>query len=49
MDYETSYLNDAEIIRLAEQERSKAVGEFFSRLFSRHKDVNLAINPLPAE
>jgi|TARA_B100000315_G_C14223614_1_gene427597 hypothetical protein len=36
------YLSEAKIIRHAGQERSKAVAEFFNRLFSRDKhDVAL--------
>ena len=49
MKNEISYLNEAEIIRQAEQERSKFIGDFFSRLFSRHESANLPINPIPAE
>ena len=49
MKSEISYLNEAEIIRQAEQERSKVVGDFFGRLFSRHESANLPINPVPAE
>lgn len=49
MKNETSYLSEMEIIRQAEQERSKAIGEFFTRLFSRHESANLPINPIPAE
>lgn len=49
MDNKLGYLSESEIIKQAEQERSKAVGEFFSELFSRHKDANLPLNPIPAE
>ena len=49
MKNETSYLSEAEIIRQAEQERSKAIAEFFTRLFSRHESANLPLNPIPAE
>ncbi len=49
MNNETSYLSEAEIIRQAEQERSKAIGEFFTQLFSRHNSANLPVNPIPAE
>ena len=49
MKNEFSYLDEAAIIRQAEQERSKAVGDFFTRLFNRHKSANLPLNPIPAE
>ena len=49
MKNEISYLNEAEIIRQAERERSKFIADFFSRLFSRHESANLPINPVPAE
>lgn len=49
MKNEFSYLDDAAIIRQAEQERSKAIADFFTRLFSRHESANLPINPIPAE
>jgi len=49
MENEFSYLSETEIIRLAEQERSKVVGEFFKQLFNRHKSANLPFNPIPAE
>lgn len=35
MKNEISYLSDSEIIKLAEQERSKVIAEFFARVFSR--------------
>ncbi len=49
MKNETSYQSEAEMIRQAEQERSKAIAEFFIRLFSRHESANLPLNPIPAE
>ena len=49
MNNEYSLLNEAEIIRQAEQERSKAIAEFFARLFDRHESENLPLNPIPAE
>lgn len=49
MTNESNYQGESEIIRQAEQERSKAIGEFFSQLFSRHESANLPINPIPAE
>jgi hypothetical protein len=49
MDHKLSYLSESEIIRQAEQERSKAIGDFFSQLFSRHESSNLPLNPIPAE
>jgi len=49
MKNELSHLDEAAIIRQAEQERSKAIGEFFTQLFSRHKSANLPLNPIPAE
>ena len=49
MNKKYEYLDEASILRRAEQERSKAVGEFFSRLFSRHKAANVPLNPIPAE
>lgn len=49
MDNKLSYLSESEIIRQAEQERSKAIADFFTRLFSRHESANLPINPIPAE
>ena len=49
MKNELNHLSELEIIRRAEQERSKVVGEFFSQLFSRHESANLPISPVPAE
>jgi hypothetical protein len=49
MNNKFDQLSELEIIRLAEQERSKAVGEFFTQLFSRHESANLPINPIPAK
>jgi len=49
MKKEIGYLSEAEIIKQAEQERSKAIGDFFTRLFSRHESANLPLNPIPAE
>ena len=49
MKNELDYLDDAAIIRRAEQERSKAIGEFFTKLFQRHESENLPLNPIPAE
>jgi hypothetical protein len=49
MKNEFKVLSESEIIRRAEQERSKAVGEFFARLFNRRKNTNLSINPVPAD
>ena len=49
MTNENNYLNELEIIQRAEQERSKVVGEFFSRLFKRHESENLPLNPIAAE
>jgi hypothetical protein len=49
MNNKFDQLSELEIIRLAEQERSKAVGEFFAQLFSRHESANLPINPIPAK
>ena len=49
MKNETSYQSEAEMIRQAEQERSKAIAEFFTRQFSRHESANLPLNPIPAE
>lgn len=49
MTSENQYLSELEIIQRAEQERSKVVGEFFSRLFSRHESENLPLNPIAAE
>ncbi len=49
MKNEFDILDEAEIIRRAEQERSKAIGEFFTRLFSRHESANVPLNPIPAE
>lgn len=49
MENKIGYLSEVEIIRQAEQERSKAVTEFFTQLFSRHETANLPINPIPAE
>ena len=49
MKNETSYQSEAEMIRQAEQERSKAIAEFFTRLFSRHESANLPLNPIPQE
>lgn len=37
MENEIGYLSEAEIIRQAEQERGKAIAEFFTRLFNRDK------------
>ncbi len=49
MNNELSHLSESEIIRRAEQERSKYVSDFFTRLFSRHESANLPTNPIPAE
>jgi hypothetical protein len=49
MNNKFDQLSELEIIRLAEQERSKAVGDFFAQLFSRHESANLPINPIPAK
>ena len=49
MRKDLSYLSESEIIRQAEQERSKHVSDFFQRLFNRHESANLPINPIPAE
>lgn len=49
MNDEFKYLSEMEIIRQAERERSKVIGDFFTRLFSRHESANLPINPIPAE
>lgn len=49
MTNENNYLSELEIIRQAEQERSQAIGDFFSRLFSRHESESLPLNPVPAE
>lgn len=49
MTNESKYQSELDIIRSAEQERSKAIGDFFSQLFSRHESANLPINPIPAE
>lgn len=37
MKHEIGYVSEMDIIRQAEQERSKAIAEFFTRLFSRDK------------
>lgn len=49
MTNESKYLSELEIIQRAQQERSKVVGEFFSRLFSRHESEILPLNPIAAE
>lgn len=49
MKHEIGYLSEAEIIKQAEQERSKAIADFFTQLFSRHESANLPINPIPAK
>lgn len=49
MSDDIKYLSEAEIIRRAEQERSKVVGEFFTRLFERHKAANVPVSPIPAK
>lgn len=37
MKHEIGYVSEMDIIRQAEQERSKVIAEFFTRLFSRDK------------
>ncbi len=49
MENEFNNLDEAAIVRQAEQERSKAVADFFTRLFSRHESENLPLNPIAAE
>ncbi|NKB50297.1 MAG: hypothetical protein GKS02_13145 [Alphaproteobacteria bacterium] len=49
MSNQTNYQSELDVIRQAEQERSKAIGDFFTQLFSRHESANLPINPIPAE
>ena len=49
MKNQSPYLTEAEIIQQAEQERSKVIGDFFTRLFNRHESENLPLNPIPAE
>jgi hypothetical protein len=46
MKNQISFLSESEIIRRAEQERSKVVGEFFARLFKRRKNSNLSKDPV---
>ncbi len=49
MKNESSYLYDAEIIRQAEQQRSKVIVEFFTGLFSRDKHAVTPAHPAAAE
>ena len=49
MKNEFSYLNEAEIIRRAEQQRSKAIAEFFTGLFSRDKRTVAPTHAVAAE
>ncbi|MCZ6509238.1 MAG: hypothetical protein O7A62_01475 [Alphaproteobacteria bacterium] len=44
-----NYLYDAEIIRRAEQERSKVIIEFFTGLFSRDKHDHASSNAVAAK
>jgi hypothetical protein len=49
MKNEFSYQSEAEIIRQAEQQRSKAIAEFFSGLFSRDKHAVAPTHAVAAE
>ena len=49
MNYENNYLNELDVIRRAEQERTKVIGQFFRDLFQRHESENVPTNPIPAE
>ncbi len=49
MKNELNFQSDAEIIRLAEQQRSKAIAEFFTRLFSRDKHNAAPTHAVAAE
>ena len=49
MKNEFSYLNEAEIIRQAERERSRAIAEFFTGLFSRDKHAAAPTHAVAAE
>ena len=46
---EIGYLSEVEIIRLAEQERSKVIAEFLTRLFSRDKHDVVPTHAVAAE
>ena len=49
MDNDFSYLDEAAIIRRAEQERSKVIAEFLSGMFSRDKRAVAPTHAVAAE